>query len=73
MACYTKVYLLSNVDLKEQYRETQREYEETWKAFLRRIHKVKVFTDKGTVEYENVNDYLHGFHPVIDEKELPFD
>lgn len=73
MACYTKVYLLSNVDLKEQYRETQREYEETWNAFLRRIHKVKVFTDKGIVDYENVNDYLHGFRPVIDEKELPFD
>ena len=73
MACYTKVYLLSNVDLKEQYRETQRDYEETWNAFLRRIHKVKVFTEKGTVDYENVNDYLHGFRPVIDEKELPFD
>ena len=73
VACYTKVYLLSNVDLKDQYRETQREYEETWNAFLRRIHKVKVFTDEGIVDYENVNDYLHGFRSVIDEKELPFD
>lgn len=73
MACYTKVYILSNVVLKDQYRETQGEYEETWNAFLRRIHKVKVFTVNGIVDYENVNDYLHGFRPVIDEKELPFD
>ena len=35
--------------------------------------KVKVFTDKGTVNYENVNDYLHGFRPVIDGEGVPWD
>ena len=43
-ACYTKVYITSNMPLNEQYKEVQIYRPETWKAFLRRIHKV--------VEYE---------------------
>jgi hypothetical protein len=40
VACFTKVYIVSNLDLNEQYRDVQFDYPETWKAFLRRIHKV---------------------------------
>lgn len=61
IACYTKVYILSNITLKEQYKDVQREYEETWKAFLRRIHVVKVFTDKGLTDYKSVDEFLHCF------------
>jgi hypothetical protein len=39
-ACYTKVYIISNWTLEEQYKIVQTEYTETWKAFLRRIHYI---------------------------------
>ena len=40
VACYTKVYITSNIPLEEQYLEVQYKHPETWKAFLRRIHEV---------------------------------
>lgn len=39
-ACFTKVYILTNIDIKEQYRNIRREYPETYKAFERRINRV---------------------------------
>ena len=39
-ACYTKVYIISNWTLEQQYKNIQAEYPETWKAFLRRIHYI---------------------------------
>ena len=40
MACYTTVYITSNLPLEEQYRSAQEYKPETWRAFLRRIHNV---------------------------------
>lgn len=40
VACYTKVYILSNIPLEQQYTEIQREQPATWKALLRRIHYI---------------------------------
>lgn len=49
-ACYTKVYLTSNVPLDEQYRDIQRYQWETWKAFLRRITNIiEYLPDSSTV------------------------
>ena len=42
-ACYTKVYLTSNLPLEKQYWAEQRNSPEGWRAFLRRIHVVKEF------------------------------
>ena len=39
-ACYTTVYITSNISLEEQYPDIQRYKLETWRAFLRRIHTV---------------------------------
>lgn len=47
-ACYTKVYLTSNVPLEEQYRDIQRCQLETWRAFLRRIHTVIEYLPDGS-------------------------
>lgn len=44
IACYTKVFFCTNIDLRAQYRDIQQDYPETWQAFLRRINKVKVYT-----------------------------
>ena len=50
VACYTKVYITSNMPLNEQYKAEQQSRPETWKAFLRRIHKVYAYHADGTVD-----------------------
>lgn len=40
VACYTTVYITSNIPLGEQYQDIQRYKLETWRAFLRRINTV---------------------------------
>lgn len=71
-ACYHYVYIVSNIGLKDQYSNIQKEQPETWKAFLRRIHKVRVYTDVGKYVEYNTEDFLNGFVPVVAE-EVPFD
>ena len=50
VACYTTVYITSNIPLEEQYQEIQRCKLETWRAFLRRIHVVREYRRDGTVQ-----------------------
>ena len=50
IACYTTVYLTSNISLEGQYPEIQRYKPETWRAFLRRIHVVREFWRNGTIQ-----------------------
>jgi hypothetical protein len=46
-AAYTKVYIVTNWALEQQYRNVQGEHPTTWQAFTRRIHAVHNFdTDK---------------------------
>ena len=47
-ACYTKVYITSNLPLEEQYREIQRFQWETWRALLRRIQTIIEYLPDGT-------------------------
>lgn len=65
IACFTKVYIISNISLIEQYTDIQRNYEETWKAFLRRIHHVRYFSDTGVQEM-SVEKYLYDWK-FVDE------
>ena len=56
VACYTTVYITSNIPLEQQYTEIQRSKLETWHAFLRRINTVTEFRRDGLireVKYEN--------------------
>lgn len=48
VACYTKVYLTSNIPLEEQYQDVQRYQTETWGAFLRRVHNIIEYLPDGT-------------------------
>lgn len=70
-ACYNFVYLVSNWKLEDQYQNISLEHQETWKAFIRRIHKVRIYTAPGEWTEYNTNDYLDGFHPA-DVGEVPF-
>ena len=49
VACYTTVYITSNIPLEQQYTEIQRSKLETWNAFLRRITTVTEFRKDGTI------------------------
>ena len=68
VACYTTIYITSNISLEEQYRDIQRCQPETWKAFLRRIHNVIEFMSDGTTRTlkggkTNDNDRQGGHQP----------
>lgn len=73
IACYTKVYILSNIDIREQYTDIQHHNHETWKAFLRRINTIKVFTQNDIKEY-TVKDYFDAFRYLTEKElqEIPF-
>lgn len=49
-ACYTKVYITSNLPLSEQYINVKHNHPETWKAFIRRIHRVFFYKTGGETE-----------------------
>lgn len=69
-ACYTKVYLLSNMAFEDQYRDIKRDYPDTWEAFCRRINCIKIFDGNNHIrDYCSVYDYLHRWE---DAEDTPF-
>ena len=76
-ACYNRVFIVSNWPLENQYKVEQDEDEETWLAFLRRIHDVKVYESNGKIcHYNSVEEYLHRkehFIGLQDGDKTPFD
>lgn len=48
-ACYTIVYIISNIPLEKQYLQTQSDSPETWRAFVRRIQNFVEMLPNGTV------------------------
>lgn len=69
-ACFTKVYVVTNIPLARQYPVIQREQPATWLAFLRRIHNV-IYYNNGMIEYSNLVVTEDGFTTVIEGN--PFD
>jgi len=43
VACYTKVYILSNLPIQKQHEKLLTQDLQSWQAFLRRIHKIYDF------------------------------
>lgn len=80
VSCFTKVFIISNIDLRNQYPKENR-LSETWLAFLRRIHKVVQYTDIGLYQEYSTTDYfalqekihiLEGWTEIKDTIGLPF-
>lgn len=71
VACYTTVFIISNIDIRLQYAALQKLERESWLAFLRRIHNVKVYSGKRETIY-SMEQYLNNFLPVSDDTEIPF-
>lgn len=57
VACYTKVYIVSNIELDEQYPNIQKDEVASWNAFIRRINAVLEFTKDG-INHFSPYDYL---------------
>ena len=77
LACYTKVFIISNIPLNEQYKNVQTESPEIFKAFLRRIHQIFNFNISKDVPVDIDGDIT----PVkvtqaalipVDDEDLPF-
>lgn len=57
-ACFTKVYIISNIPLFSQYVDIQAQYPETWNAFLRRISIVKEYYDFNSYNEYSIDEYI---------------
>lgn len=68
-ACFTKVFLISNVPLSDQYKDDK--YENT-QAFYRRIKTVRHHTDKGVQEMR-IQFIKDGFRLLLDGEVVPFE
>lgn len=69
-ACYERVFIVSNLDLWDQYTFERLNQPEVWAAFIRRIHKVIRFMPDGTRREYDTLEYLRGSNLW---KELPSD
>lgn len=58
VACYTKVYIISNLCLTKQYPEEQYRSPETYAALLRRIQKVIRYKAPGKYEEYETGEYM---------------
>lgn len=63
-ACYTTVYLISNISLKAQYPKVQADKPEIWQAFLRRIHHVIEYRKDGSsIDHGDALTYISSLPP----------
>lgn len=58
VACYTKVYIISNICLSKQYTDIQWDSPATFAALLRRIHKVIHYTAPGEFQEFDTQEYM---------------
>lgn len=70
IACFTKVYFCTNIDIRDQYRDIKTDYPETWNAFIRRIHYVKMFSSPGNYIVMDTASYLKNLFGFFNN---PFD
>lgn len=68
-ACYTKVYIISNIPLSEQYRNQP---QESFNAFLRRINYVLHYTLQG-IRKSTIEIHADGFRLLLDGETTSFD
>lgn len=71
-ACYTKVYIVSNIPLSKQYLGVQTDSPESWLAFVRRIHTVTHMSPTGS-HTQKIEFTPDGFYRMLDCEVSPFD
>jgi len=70
VACYTKVFVVSNWKPSEQYKKVQTSHSTTWRAFTRRFHKVYDFDISKTEPIPK--EFAFGELLPVSDEELPF-
>ncbi|MCL2546905.1 MAG: RNA helicase domain-containing protein [Oscillospiraceae bacterium] len=73
VACYTKVYIISNLPLEMQYPAVRIENRLVWDALMRRVSKVIVFHAVGEFSEYDTREYLQSALGVSVLTELPAD
>ena len=73
VACYTKIFILTNIPIYEQYPTTFQEQFETWQAFLRRIHQIYNFGESKTepvklLPFKSVNCHANSDYVIYYDK-----
>lgn len=69
-ACYTKVYIISNIPIGRQFADLQESEPESYAALMRRIKYFMRFDDfKHRYVYEGYYNYTHGKKITLDEFE----
>lgn len=64
-ACFDTVYIISNINLRDQYPNIQGTDPATWRAFLRRIHRVVEYRKEGEpIDHGPAIDYI--FPPELE-------
>lgn len=71
-ACFTQVYICSNIPLAKQYTNIQLDNSEDYNAFLRRIHYVMHYVAGKNVQIYHLEPDPYGFHQV-EVGSTPFD
>lgn len=60
IACFTKVYILSNIPLEKQYPNVKEDNLSTWLAFIRRISGVKWYkSETEIINYDSTDEYFN--------------
>jgi len=67
-ACFTTIYIVTNIVFNEQYKKIQIEQPATWGAFSRRVHKIIDFDKNKTNTPQQIQMQL----VEVDPDELPF-
>jgi len=72
IACYSKVYIITNWELNQQYESIQEDYPETWNAFKRRIDEVLVYNSSTDIQSIPMKE-IECMTLVSDGSSFPFD
>lgn len=68
-ACYTKVYIITNIPFEKQYESLHKTHKETWEAFKRRIHHFEEYKKISDTEVEITKTEAKDFF----KEKLPFE
>lgn len=58
-ACFTNIYIISNIDITHQYKDIQHNAPKQYAALIRRIHKVIEYTGIGEFKSYDTIEYFH--------------
>lgn len=65
-ACYTKVYIITNIPFEDQYDTIQTTQRATWEAFRRRIHHFEEYKKVSDTEVKVIKTDAQEYYDKVD-------